>query len=129
VMEKVSGNVWTSVRIGWAIAASACLMRAAILADVGGGIETLLQPFAAFVLAWVLAPIVFVAWCVRWSAFWLATLITIAILGGGFVYQFAYDTSSSTAALAWLFYPIYEWGFIILSAIVIGVARWVGNEH
>ncbi|MEL6238851.1 MAG: hypothetical protein AAFQ90_09705 [Pseudomonadota bacterium] len=98
------------------------------MADVGDGIETLLQPFEVFVLAWVWAPIVFVAWCVKWSALWLAALVVIAIFGGGFVYDFAYDTSSSTAALAWLFYPIYEWGFVLFSAILIGVARWIGNE-
>ena len=120
-VAKTETNARFLVPIGLAIALVGGIARGGMFVSTGGGIAQLLDPAIAIVLAWALAPVACVAFLLTLSKSWLAPLILLSTFGNAFVFGFAHP-------LDWLIYPISEWVFIVASALVIGLVKWLDND-
>jgi hypothetical protein len=111
-------------KAGIGMAVAAVLVRFSIFISPAD-LSDLLNPFMAIVIAWVLSPIVLLGCLVSRSAYWLVGLLPIAVIGNMLAYGIMTDTSSSTAALGWLFLPFYEWAFIVCVSVVLAAVTFV----
>lgn len=108
---------------GFGLSTFTCLLQLYFLVDATGSLSFFFKPAELLFTLWIIAPIACAGWWAATSFYGLIGLVPIAIFGSLMALDVAYDTSSSTSALGWLFFPPLEWAWLFVAFILAAILK------